>query len=561
MIVTGISSTRRFLSRCVFASSLLLAGQSIRNSSEISAAPADEPAETNSVRSHISMHHLAVGVPDEDIGTIENAGLVNVIYGLAGTGLTSQNNRSLDQNVTGIDSSSSIDENFGYALASGDFNGDGLADLAVGVPGEYLLVNGFFWSHCGAVHIFYGSPSGGFSTDSDHLLHESINGASVGCESDDRYGAALAVGDFDNNGFEDLAVGIPMEDVPSGSTELENAGAGQIFYGSPSGLSTANSWVFSQIGSDLEEGDRFGFSFSVGHFNDDAFADLAVGAPYEKIQSTAASEGQVNVLYGSAAGLTRNGEQIWQLPPDTYGLFGISLTAGDFNGDGRDDLAAGAPYHNISQKFWAGAVSIIYGSASGLSALNRQLLHQDYSDNLGAINGIAEDGDFFGNALASGDFNGDGRDDLAVGAPLEALINNTVHSAGTVNVIYGSNQGLSTSNNQIWDLSDPNLPDTPKDQDNFGRRLASGDFNADGFLDLAIGVPGKGFGAIIQSGMVVVMHGSSSGLTAVGSQAWGQDLPPEINGGAENFDRFGGSLAVIESPIDTFEIMLPVVIR
>src|SRR5262245_9799767 len=80
---------------------------------------------------------------------------------------------------------------------------------------------------------------------------------------------------------------------------------------------------------------------------------------------------------------------------------------GDFNGDGFDDLAVGTPKENSN----AGAVQIIYGTSSKLAAANNQTWSLDSP----GVNGVAHTNEFFGSALAVGDFNGDGFDDLAIG--------------------------------------------------------------------------------------------------------------------------------------------------
>ena len=125
---------------------------------------------------------------------------------------------------------------------------------------------------------------------------------------------------------------------------------------------------------------------------------------------------------------------------------------GDFNGDGYDDLAVGVPYEDVvtggSDNVDAGSVTVIYGSASGLTAAGNQVWTQGTAGMLDVV----EPGDAFGYALAVGDFNGDGRDDLAVGVPNEGFASEglgRLAAAGAVQVIYGSAAGLTAADSQI----------------------------------------------------------------------------------------------------------------
>jgi hypothetical protein len=125
-------------------------------------------------------------------------------------------------------------------------------------------------------------------------------------------------------------------------------------------------------------------------FND-GFADLAVGVPAEN------GVGAVNVLYGTAAGLSGAGGQLFsQVGGAVEGVdgFGSALAAGDFNNDDFADLAIGAPNDDVGSALDAGAVSVLYGSANGLTTQGGQLFTQ--------VGGAIEGDDRFGSALAAG---------------------------------------------------------------------------------------------------------------------------------------------------------------
>ena len=126
----------------------------------------------------------------------------------------------------------------------------------------------------------------------------------------------------------------------------------------------------------------------------------------------------------------------------------------------------------------AGSVAIAFGSASWLG--NGKLIHQNSS----GVNGSSESGDRFGSSLAAGDFDGDGYEDLVVGVPGESI--EAIRYAGMVNVLYGTSSGPQASGNQTWHQDSPNIPGGCEANDRFGSALATGDFNGDTFMDLAI---------------------------------------------------------------------------
>src|SRR5262245_11994918 len=295
-----------------------------------------------------------------------------------------------------------------YGQARGDFDGDGFADLAIGAPMEDIDGH----SDSGAVHVIYGSGAGLRATADDfwHLNSQGVGGEAA---ADNNFGAAITSGDFDGDGFDDMAVSAPFEDVEG----VSNAGAVHVLFGAAGGLQAANDQVFDQnmgFFDDAEGDDAFGFALAAGDFNDDGFDDLAVGSPFE--DGAFNDEGMVQVFFGSADGLVFDGNQDLM-----KGSGGEAVVAGDmerlafelvvgvFNEDGIDDLAVGSPA-DVVDAADAGSVSVFYGTDVGLITDDDQMFSQN-SD--GVVDDV-EPGDQFGFSLAAGDFDRDGADDLAI---------------------------------------------------------------------------------------------------------------------------------------------------
>jgi hypothetical protein len=294
-------------------------------------------------------------------------------------------------------------DNFGLALAAGDFDNDSFADLAVGAPFETVgsVVE------AGAVNVLYGS-AGGLTGAGSQIFTQDTAGVGSRAEVFDSFGRALAAGDFDNDSFADLAVGAPNETVGA----IDFAGAVNVLYGSAGGLTGAGSQIFTQdsagVGSSAEAFDSFGLALAAGDFDNDTFADLAVGAPLENVGSVEGA-GAVNVLYGSAGGLTGAGSQVFTQNTPGVGssaersdVFGLALAAGDFDNDSFADLAVGAPFENVGSVEQAGAVNVLYGSAGGLTGAGSQVFTQDTA----GVGSSAETFDSFGSALAASDTEG-----------------------------------------------------------------------------------------------------------------------------------------------------------
>jgi hypothetical protein len=475
---------------------------------------------------------LAVGAVFEDVGSVGAAGAVNVVYGSSG-GLTGAGSQLFSQDSLGVPGMAEGGDQFGAALAAGDFDNDGFADLAVGVVHEG--VGTAFGA--GAVNVLYGSADGLTGSGSQQFW-QGAGGVGGTAEPEDEFGYALEAGDFDNDGFADLAVGVHFESIGSAG----GAGAVNVLSGSAGGLTGSGSPLFRQGAAGVlgtpEDNDQFGSSLAAGDFDNDGFADLAIGAPLETVASVE-QLGSVNVLPGSAAGLTGSGSQLLSegfngLPgnPENNDQFGWSLAAGDFNNNGFADLAVGLRGEDLD----AGAVIALYGSASGLSGSGGRVFRQG----AGGVAGTSELGDWFAHALAAGDFNNDGFADLAVGVPLEDI--GAISDAGAINVLYGAAGGLTAAGNQQFRQGAGGIAGTAESGDSFGRALATGDFDNDGPADLAVGVPFEDIGAIDSAGAINVLYGAAGGLTAAGDQQFWQGAAGVV-GRVETFDSFGFALA------------------
>ena len=421
-------------------------------------------------------------------------------------------------------------------MPQADVTGDGIPDLVLAsgarltYPGDTALSPHDLG---GSVLVVPGGAAGAPAA----VVNQNSPGVGLGMTATDKFGAALATGDFNGDGLADVAVGNPTERVGG----LADAGAVTVLYGRPTapylrtitGALTTITQDTGGLPGAVEAGDLFGGSLATGDFNGDGYADLGIGSPGEAIEAKARA-GAVWVLYGKAAGLTGNGAAAFnQDDPDLAGaaeaddLMGWALAAGDVTGDRRDDLAvlsSGDVIGDITDA--QGAVHLLHGGTAGLSGAAASYV---------SVGNAATAGKWRG--LAIGRFHGGAHADLVVqadrrrGAPT---------GSGALVAVRGGATGLTTAT-EVIDQSGDAVPGSPEAGDHFGGSLAVGDLDGDAVDDLAVGAIKEND----RTGYVCLLRGGRSGPLTHPVALVGENTAP-INANEGVGEGFGYGLRILD---------------